>query len=88
MLDIDTTKQTQNKVNAKLKQLKEKKQLSYEEYRNLYCNASNVALFYGLIKIHKPNNPIRPIVSFIGTPTYQLAKHLSKILTPTSEIAD
>lgn len=88
VLDTDNTKSTQNKLNMKLKGLKDKKRLSYEEYRSLYCNSSNVALFYGLIKIHKPNNLIRPIVSFIGAPTYQLAKHLSKILTPTSEIAD
>ena len=31
---------------------------------------------YGLPNIHKPNVPLRPIVSFIGTATYQLAKFL------------
>jgi len=34
-----------------------------------------------LIKIHKENYPIRPIVSFIDSPTYKLSRHLSKILT-------
>ena len=37
---------------------------------------------YGLPKIHKPNVPLRPIVSFIGTATYQLAKFLKQILVP------
>ena len=37
---------------------------------------------YGLPNIHKPNVPLRPIVSFIGTATYQLAKFLKKILVP------
>ena len=31
---------------------------------------------YGLVKVHKEAAPIRPVVSFISTPTYQLAKDL------------
>ena len=37
---------------------------------------------YRLPKIHKPNVPLCPIVSFIGTATYQLAKFLMQILVP------
>ena len=37
---------------------------------------------YGLIKTHKPNNPIRPIISSIGSATYKLSKFLVKILSP------
>ncbi|CAG4972619.1 unnamed protein product [Parnassius apollo] len=37
---------------------------------------------YGLPKIHKPNAPLRPIVSQIDSPTYRLAQHLAKILSP------
>ena len=33
---------------------------------------------YGLPKIHKPSCPIRPIVSFISSPTYHLCKHLDQ----------
>jgi hypothetical protein len=35
---------------------------------------------YGLPKIHKDGVPLRPTVSNIGAPTYQLAKHLSGLL--------
>lgn len=39
---------------------------------------------YGLLKIHKSDNfqdmPIRPVVSFINSPTYNLAKHLNSLL--------
>lgn len=35
---------------------------------------------YGLPKTHKDNIPIRPVVSYIGAPTYDLAKYLNKIL--------
>jgi len=49
------------------------------------------------IKIHKPNNPIRPVVNSINAPTYKIAKKLNDILkqclqlknqynTPSSEI--
>ena len=48
--------------------------------------------FYGTGKIHEvPKNgnidqlPIRPIVSKLNTATYQLAKHLSKMLSPLRE---
>ena len=37
---------------------------------------------YGLPKIHKPDRPMRPIVSSIGSPTYYLAKELTQILSP------
>ena len=37
---------------------------------------------YGLPKIHKPDVPLRPIVSFYSSPTYQLCKHLCRLLSP------
>jgi hypothetical protein len=37
---------------------------------------------YGLPKIHKPNIPLRPIVSSIGSPCYALAGFIHKILCP------
>ena len=35
---------------------------------------------YGLIEIHKNNNPARPVISMIGTPEYQVAKFLDSII--------
>ena len=37
---------------------------------------------YGNVKTHKPNNPIRPIISQVTTPTYQLSKTINKLITP------
>ncbi len=37
---------------------------------------------YGLPKIHKPEVPRRPIVSSIASPTYNLAKFLTRIISP------
>ena len=38
--------------------------------------------FYGLPKIHKPDTPLRPIVSSCGSVTYGMATELAKILKP------
>ena len=38
--------------------------------------------FYGLPKIHKPDTPLRPIVSSCGSVTYGVAKELAEILKP------
>ena len=37
---------------------------------------------YGNVKTHKNNNPLRPIISQIPTPTYNLSKTLNNIITP------
>ena len=37
---------------------------------------------YGLPKIHKEGVPLRPIVSFVGSTTYELSKYLCNILSP------
>ena len=38
-------------------------------------------ILYSLPKIHKLNNPIRPIVSFTNSPTYNLSSFLSNIIS-------
>lgn len=54
----------------------------------MYCSTAQTPRFYALLKTHKENYPIRPIVSFIGSPTYQISKYLSKILTPFTNLAN
>jgi hypothetical protein len=44
---------------------------------NLNLSAPNI---HGLIKIHKPQQPIRPIVNWKNVPAYKLAKFFSSIL--------
>ncbi|XP_063975376.1 uncharacterized protein LOC135161598 isoform X2 [Diachasmimorpha longicaudata] len=47
----------------------------------LWSRYAKIALSYGQPKIHKKDVPYRMIVSFMGTPTYSLAKYVQKILT-------
>ena len=69
-----------------------KLKLSKREYKTLYPSGSSPAKFCVITKIYKvPKNgnidqlPIIPIVSNLNTATYQLAKHLSKVLSPLRE---
>ena len=40
---------------------------------------------YALPKIHKPDVPLRPIISAFRSPTHKLAQHLAKTLQPLAE---
>lgn len=50
--------------------------------------SSRCPKMYGLPKIHKPNAPLRPIVSSCGSPTQILAKFLAQRFQPFVEKAD
>ena len=81
-LDADPTKTTTTRINAQLKKLKDQHKLSANLYHHIRPSDASIAKFYGLPKIHKPTIPLRPIVSLPGSPTYNLAKHLSALLNP------
>ena len=51
-------------------------------YRRLYPTGASPPKFYGLPKVHKSVMPLRPIVSSIGSVTYETSKELSRILKP------
>ena len=51
-------------------------------YKRLYPTGANAPKFYGLPKVHKENIPLRPIVSSVGSVSYETAKELSRILKP------
>ena len=69
-----------------LKELEKKGVLSKVEYDILVPAGTQPSVLYGLSKIHKPTingtPKLRPILSAINTPTYQLAKFFVKILKP------
>ena len=51
-------------------------------FHQLKCDKAVTPKFYGLPKIHKSGFALNPVVSFIGAPTYCLAKFLVGILSP------
>ena len=71
----------QRKMNS-LFSLHKSGHLSDYHYHKLRDSASHIALLYALPKIHKQDVSLRPIVTFVSSPTYSLSKHLVSILSP------
>ena len=86
----DPTKTIEGKVQRAVRKIKP--HLTPTEYNKIYPTGSNPGRFYGTAKMHKlkPDHtvedlPLRPIISNIGTATYQLAKYLAKLLSPLAQ---
>ena len=67
------------KMNAILLSFKKQDKHPQKLYNHLYCLNGIAPQLYDLPKIHKPGIPLRPIVSFYSSPTYQLSKHFCVI---------
>ena len=90
-LSSDPTSSFQTRVQIILRKMKSK--FTKEEYSRIYPSSSQPGLFFGLAKIHKIKTekkdvkdlPLRPVISNIGTSTYQLSKFLASILAPLTK---
>ena len=93
MLNSDPTKSLERKVQQTLRKIKHK--FEDNEYKKLYSTGSRPELFYGTPKVHKLQQQqqqqrleeitMRPVISNIGTATYEIAKYLNKLLTPLNK---
>ena len=86
-VEINTENQSNHPIIAKERSIayyirKYLKEFGEETVKNLIPSGSTPGKLYGLIKIHKEDNPARPVVSMIGTPEYKLAKSLDTIIKP------
>ena len=70
-----------------------KKAFDKTTYKKLYPSASHPGLFFGTAKVHKlkagfdtvNDLPIRPVISNIGTATYDISKFLANLLAPLAK---
>ena len=85
ILKRDPTPALQRKLNNKLLTLKKTDKIDFRRYNRLRCSVPQPPKLYGLPKLHKPNIPMRPIVSFCGSPTYQLSKYSTNVLKPLTD---
>ena len=69
ILKKDPTNTFKNKLINILKTMNKEGNISQILYRQLYPTSYQAPRFYGLPKIHKPDMPLRPIVSGIGSIT-------------------
>ena len=76
LLSKDPMKKTERELNGILRSM------NSQLYERLRTSDYSPALFYGLPKVHKPDVPLRAIVSSIGTATYPTSKYLATLLQP------
>ena len=84
--DYNFMKKEKSEVDDLLSELVDKRSISEAIREKLSPNGPNPARLYGLPKIHKPLvdgfPKYRPIISQIGSPTYQIAKYLLEFVKP------
>ena len=80
--DFSTIFRVEDRINRFLKYLKDNEIINNDTYHLLYSTGSTYGVLYGLPKIHKPGNPIRPILTSYDTANYKLAKYLVPLLAP------
>ena len=77
-----------SKVTKKLIELKDNNLIEQQEYFRLKPTGTQPPRFYGLPKIHKNGTPMRPIVSYTGTPLYEISKYIANILKPYGKLKE
>ena len=76
----DPTKGIKEECRVLLANLEKGKVIDKKLYFKLKPTDSPAPRFYGLPKIHKPEIPVRPIVSYTGTPLYNVSKYIADLL--------
>lgn len=76
----DPTKKLTAKIMKNVKNLQEKGYINASQTRYILSSNALPPALYCLVKIHKANHPMRPIVSTIASPHSMLAKFLAGIL--------
>ena len=74
--------QREDKLSRLLLALESNGSLTKRQHEKLHPSGSKPGILYGLPKVHKPNVPLRPILSAIGTFNYNVAKFLVPLLHP------
>ena len=74
-----TAEKETKKFNTTLRKLLKNQNKKWQRLINYHPKFPHL---YGLPKTHKPNTPMRPIVSGIGSAPHDIARALTKIITP------
>lgn len=75
-LDIDTTETNKQIINKTIERFKGKGYLKDKVADGLISNECKTAKFYLLPKVHKKNNPGRPVINSINCPTEKISKYV------------
>ena len=80
----DFTVKIESAFQRRFRKLLKQKIINRETYNAIRPVGSQTPKMYGLPKTHKVGVPLRPVLSMIGTPQYNLSKWLIKILQPVN----
>ncbi|CAH8858666.1 unnamed protein product [Trichobilharzia szidati] len=78
----DDIRELVGKVTSRLVELRGMVVIDKQEFNSLKPMVSDYPNLCGLPKIHKVDNPLRPILLMCHSPTHKLAKWLADILSP------
>ena len=83
---MDYTSQLTDEINSFILQLEHAHKITHNLAHFITPpSPPRTPLFYFLPKIHKPNNPPRPIISGCDSPTDRISKYLTSIFQPIAE---
>ena len=85
-LDSDPTEEFSTKITQELKIMKENSHIDKSTFDYLKPDKPKARRFYLLPKIHKVNNPGRPIISANGHPTEKISKFVDFHLQPQPHV--
>lgn len=75
-------KKVEETLNKFLWRLCQERRITKPLYNQLHASDCPLPRFYGLAKIHKPEIPLRPVISAVGSALYAASKYLTRILKP------
>ncbi len=70
------------KLIATLQRLKRENKITPQQYDYLYLTSESIPRLYCMPKIHKKDNPLRPIVDYTGSIAYNVSRALADLLAP------
>ena len=75
-------RQIETTLNKFLWRLFQERRITKPLYNRLHASECPLPRFYGMAKIHKPEVPLRPVISAVGSALYAASKYLAQILKP------
>ena len=82
ILKSDPTPKYKRKLVAILSKLKKEEKIDEKQYKLLYPTTANTPRLYCTTKIHKKDNPVRPIVDYTDSMGYETSRALADLLNP------
>lgn len=80
-LPRNPTNTIQTQTNQIISKLLNTNAINQTQAKELHIYNGISPKFFGQPKFHKPGNPLRPVISTIGSPTYKLSKFMAHILS-------